>query len=161
MTSIAITKTNEISRRNLPSVRLLEAGRRGNFTQALSSAEVRLAFAKRSGEARQDEGGLNQRDKLQNAGITEVIRLKFLNIALKSNLKFTAPPTTATMPDRIDFQELKIKWGTIRSSFKQVVDDYLKDFSSKRIMKHPIDHHRVQIEDLINNFSKKVTSKKL
>src|SRR3990172_1583703 len=34
-------------------------GAAGNFTQALSSAEVRLAFAKLSGEARQDEGGLN------------------------------------------------------------------------------------------------------
>jgi len=50
---------NEIHPRNLPSVRLLEAGQPGNFTQAFSSAEVRLAFARRSGEARQDEGGLN------------------------------------------------------------------------------------------------------
>src|SRR3990170_4215099 len=35
-------------------------GASGNFTQALSSAEVRLAFAKRSGEARQDEDGLKK-----------------------------------------------------------------------------------------------------
>ena len=112
---------------------------------------------------------LNQKDKLQNAGFTDLVRSKVLNIALRSKLKFKAPAATTTMPDKIDFKELKEKWETVRNSIKQIVEDYPIDFSNKRIMNHPkagwltmgqtldflqnhFDHHRTQIEDLITNF---------
>lgn len=115
---------------------------------------------------------LSQKNKLVNAGISSTISSIVLNAALKTRLKFKAPPITTNMPDIIDFQELKKKWETIRNNYKQHVENYPVDYSNKKIFKHPragwltmeqtldflqnhFDHHKAQIKNLISHYINK------
>ena len=42
------------------------------------------------------------------------------------------------MPEEYDFAELMKKWGTIRSSLKEYIDKFPKEYLDKEIFKHPI-----------------------
>ena len=113
---------------------------------------------------------LQQKDNLKRSSFAGIIRDASLNFALKSKIKFKAPPLVANMPEEYDFAELMKKWGTIRSSLKEYLDNFPEQYSDRAIFKHPIvgwmnlsqtlnflqshfDHHKLQIEKRIEIYN--------
>ena len=98
------------------------------------------------------------KENLKKSGLAGIIR----DVSLRFVLKFKAPAMVANIPEDYDFTELRKKWETIRSSLKEYIDKFPKEYLDKEIFKHPIagwinlsqtlnflqnhfDHHKVQI----------------
>lgn len=105
---------------------------------------------------------LQSKDNLKKSGSVGIVRDILLSFALKSKIKFKAPPLVANIPEDYSFTDLMKKWETVRSTFNEYIDNFPNEYLDKEILKHPIagwlnlaqtlnflqnhfDHHKVQI----------------
>jgi DinB superfamily len=112
---------------------------------------------------------LKSKDKLRKSGSAAIVRNALLSFVLKSKIKIKAPALVANMPEDYDFKELMGKWEIIRSSLKEFLDYFPKQYLNKEIFRHPyagwlnisqtlnflqnhFDHHKVQIIKLIEEY---------
>ncbi|PIW70426.1 MAG: hypothetical protein COW08_01925 [Ignavibacteriales bacterium CG12_big_fil_rev_8_21_14_0_65_30_8] len=104
-------------------------------------------------------------NNLNKVGSKAFIKSKFLNLALKSNLKFKAPPVAQKVPDNVNVKEISNKWDEIRKDIKNACLKIPEENYNKGIFKHPyiglinleqslnflinhINHHLQQVEKI-------------
>ncbi len=84
------------------------------------------------------------RKKTQNpsavtgAGLGSAIRSLLLKIALRSRLKFKAPPRAATFPETQDLELLRSRWTAAREQWRAFIESCPEDLARMAIFRHPI-----------------------
>lgn len=75
--------------------------------------------------------------KLENVGPITSVKSFFLKSALKTNIKFKAPPIVQKLPESININELLNKWNELRTGIYKVCLNMPKDKFNKGVFKHP------------------------
>ncbi|MFT2008793.1 DinB family protein [Pontibacter sp. 13R65] len=108
---------------------------------------------------------LQEPDQLENASLSHSLKSLLLKVALKTNLKFKAPPRVAEVPEQVCLQTIRSKWDTIRFKLEDLLTDLTPELLEKCLFKHPyvgpltasqclsflqdhFDHHAAQIKHL-------------
>ena len=79
---------------------------------------------------------LRDKEKINAAGLNAFARTNLLMLALKSPLKFKAPPIVAKVPDTYNIDDLLAQWEKVRRSLEEI----LKNISPE-LLKINIFHH--------------------
>ncbi|TXK44885.1 DinB family protein [Pontibacter qinzhouensis] len=108
---------------------------------------------------------LEEPEKLPAASLKNYLKSLLLKLALKSKLKFKAPPRVADVPDKVCLQSLRRQWNGVRYTFEDLLTDLPPELLDKCLFKHPyvgplsvtqcltflqdhFDHHAAQIKHL-------------
>jgi hypothetical protein len=70
-------------------------------------------------------------------GLYSLIRSFLLRYALRSPLKFKAPPLLRNIPSDYDIHELKTKWITVRSKLHNALGEITDESAKKYMFEHP------------------------
>jgi len=91
-----------------------------------------------------------------------------LNKKLKSNEKFKAPEIVSNPSNNETFEQVLEKWNETRFNWQELIETFPRDLSKKAVFRHPLagnlnitqtlefmvnhlNHHQVQIENLVKN----------
>ncbi len=100
-----------------------------HFAHILSSETSSLVYMKKKIQGVSDAG---------KSGLSERIRLGILNFAMKTPIKFKAPPVLEEPAQTISRDELLQKWNTLRNDYIEFLEPITKDAAESRIYKHPV-----------------------
>jgi len=75
--------------------------------------------------------------ELENVGLSSSVKFFILKSALKTNIKFKAPPIARKVPESVNVNELLSKWNKIRTGINEVCLNIPKDKLNKGVFKHP------------------------
>ncbi len=75
--------------------------------------------------------------ELKNLGLSASFKFFILKSALKTNIKFKAPPIARKVPESVNVNELLSKWNEIRTGINEVCLTIPKDKLNKGVFKHP------------------------
>lgn len=108
---------------------------------------------------------IRKENNLNTVGAKAFFKSLLLNLALKSNFKFKAPPIAQKVPDNVNVKEVTNKWDEIRKDLKNTCLKIPEENYNKGIFKHPyiglinleqslnflinhINHHLLQVEKI-------------
>jgi hypothetical protein len=100
---------------------------------------------------------------LPRAGLASRLRLVAVQATLASPLRISAPAAVASVPERVDPDELLARWRAVREELRQLLEGFPPELLDRRVFRHPIagglslehavgtlgahfDHHARQIE---------------
>ena len=75
--------------------------------------------------------------KLKNLGLSASVKFFILKSALKTKIKFKAPPIARKVPESVNVNELLSKWNEIRTGINEVCLNITEDKLNKGVFKHP------------------------
>ena len=100
------------------------------------------------------------------AGLGSALRSAALSLALRSPLKFKAPPMSAEVPERARMTEVAASWDVVRRDLEQALDALPPEIAHRAVFRHPragmmsldqalrfmedhFDHHLKQVERVL------------
>jgi uncharacterized damage-inducible protein DinB len=89
-------------------------------------------------------------DKMKNARVYHGLRMSFVNVALKSRLKWKAPSYISNPPE-YPMEEIKEKWANTRNEIAGFVNDFPDKWLYKLVYKHPM-AGRQNLEHAVDSF---------
>ncbi len=111
---------------------------------------------------------LMYREDLKNTGLGASFRFFLLKFFLFLPVKYKAPSTVASVPDKISKDDLLLQWENIRKELAKLLDDFPPELMEKNIFKHlragrlnisqmmdfihdHLNHHQPQIDVAVEN----------
>lgn len=79
----------------------------------------------------------SDRQNVSSANILSSIKYNFLILMLKSPVKMKAPKILAGIPDTYNFENLIIKWKTLRNNFKNILEHFPQRLDNIIFFTHP------------------------
>jgi hypothetical protein len=100
-----------------------------HFAHILSSETLSLMYMKKKIQGVSEAG---------KSGLSERVRSGLLRFAMKTSLKFKAPPVLEEPASFIKKEEFLSKWNNLRNDYREFLEPIKEDIASSRIYKHPV-----------------------
>lgn len=100
-----------------------------HFAHILSSETLSLMYMKKKIQGVAEAG---------KSGLSERLRSGILRFAMKTPLKFKAPPVLGVPASFIEKNEFLGKWNALRHDYREFLEQISGDAAESRIYKHPV-----------------------
>jgi len=80
---------------------------------------------------------LSENGSLENAGITELLKSKLLNLLLWLPIKFKSPKRIADVPETIELNNLINDWSSLRNELKKIINNFSDKAIGSKVFLHP------------------------
>ncbi len=80
---------------------------------------------------------VQQEAELQNSGFKNIAKSLLLKAALNSGMKFKAPEMTASVPDQVSLNKVRLQWDDTRFKMEDLLTELPPALLDKCIFRHP------------------------
>ena len=119
----------------LESATLNRAPARGGWSAAQVAAHLiqaeRLSLEYLRKKTREPEA-------IADSGAYEALKSRLLALAMRLPFKITAPARSGDVPDRAELEELAADWESVRSGWREFIEQFPAELAGKAVYRHPV-----------------------
>jgi len=75
---------------------------------------------------------------LPAAGLASRMRRLSMQFALALPLRFRAPDVAASVPDAVDPETLRARWGEVRGGWRELLEGFPAELEGRLVFRHPV-----------------------